>query len=131
MKAVCEIGCISGKTKRVSRNYITVTKSEKKDVKARDWLRENGYEDIADTIDQIHKEWEKEGKKTRRNWWEVLAGGIDGKPRKIAGRKFPVLAVAQKRQGLPVTKNAIRRSRTEKAPKIWKPRGGALPRAKD
>lgn len=107
-----------------------MAKKEAHEIKARDWLRENGYDDVADLIDQIQAEWEKEGKRTRRNWWEVLAGGNDGKSRKIGGREFPVLKVAQIRQGLPVTKNAIRRARSEKAPGQWEARGGAVTRAK-
>ena len=90
---------------------------------ARIWLRENQYSDIADQIDKIMKQWDKEGKKTRRNWWDILAGGKDGKPRVIAGYKFPVLKAAQKRQGKPVTKNAIARKPREKAPeKLSQPR---------
>lgn len=108
-----------------------MSKEENKEIKARSWLRVNGYDDIADMIDKIYAEWEKAGKKTRRNWWEILAGDKDGKPRKVAGRKFPVLKVAQERQGLPVTRNAIRRSRIEKAPEQWEARGGAVTRLND
>lgn len=77
---------------------------------ARQWLRKNGYNDVADVIDEILFEWQEQGKKTRRNWWEVLSGGKDGKPRKIAGRIFPILKEAQLRQGLPVTESALSRS---------------------
>ncbi len=86
--------------------------------KARTWLRANGYEDVADQIDAILEEWRLAGKKTRRNWWDILAGDKHGKARKVAGREFPVLRAVQVRQGRPVTKNAISRSRGEKAPPV-------------
>ena len=69
---------------------------------ARQWLRENGYEDIAGLIDAFIAEWKAAGKRTRRNWWEMLAGGSQGKPRTINGKNLPVLKAAQLRQGLPV-----------------------------
>lgn len=82
----------------------------------RHWLRANGYDDVADMIDAVMGEWQKAGKTTRRNWWDVLAGDADGRPCKVAGREFPVLAAAQRRQKRPVTKNAIQRSRNESTP---------------
>lgn len=82
---------------------------------ARRWLRENGYGDIADVVDAVLSKWKAEGKRTRRNWWEALAGGKNGQPRTIAGKAFPVLKAAQIHQGLPITPNAISRS-TEKSP---------------
>lgn len=91
-------------------------------MQTRAWLRENGYHDVAKLIDEVMAEWKRKGIKTRRNWWEILAGDAEGRPRKVAGRKFPVLQVAQVRQGLPVTKNAIRRSRKGKPPEIRKTR---------
>jgi hypothetical protein len=66
----------------------------------------------------IASEWQAEGKKTRRNWWDVLAGGKNGKPSIRAGRKFPVLRAAQIRQGKPITENAICRNPEEKIPPI-------------
>ena len=41
---------------------------------ARDWLREHGYEDVAELIDRVMAEIEASGSKQRRNWWDVLAG---------------------------------------------------------
>jgi len=73
----------------------------------RQWLRDNGYDEIADLIDGFIITWKADGKRTRRNWWEILAGGKLGKPRTIYGREFPVLKAAQMRQGLPVTANAL------------------------
>lgn len=84
----------------------------------RERLKENDYNDIAVMIEEVMLEWKREGKETRRNWWEVLAGKKGGKPRIISGVTFPVLKAAQKRQGLPVTPNAISRSKNEKAPGI-------------
>lgn len=70
---------------------------------ARQWLRENGYYETALMIDEIEDEWQRAGKKTRRNWWDVLAGDRKGAPRTIEGRLFPVLKAAQIRQGVPIT----------------------------
>jgi len=83
---------------------------------AREWLRENGYEDVADLIDGVMDEWESAGKRTRRAWWLILSGGRNGEPRTIAGREFPVLRAAQRREGKKVTPNAISRRRGEKPP---------------
>jgi hypothetical protein len=49
-----------------------------------------------------------------------LAGGADGAPTYVAGREFPVLRVAQIRQGKPVTENAIYLSDDEVAPGVVK-----------
>jgi len=65
---------------------------------ARKWLRENGYDDVADLIDEVMGEWAASGARTRRDWWVTLAGGVDGKPATVNGREFPVLACAQRRQ---------------------------------
>ena len=82
------------------------------------WLVENEYTDVAALIDEVVGEWNREGKQTRRNWWEVLAGNAHGKARTVAGREFPVLRTAQLRQGLPVTPNAIYRNPKELPPPI-------------
>jgi len=60
--------------------------------------------------------WVKEGITTRRNWWDILSGDRNGKPRIVAGKAFPVLAAAQQRQGKAVTSNAIPAKRDEVAP---------------
>lgn len=73
----------------------------------RTWLRESGHIEVADLIDEIILEWKVRGKGTRRNWWDILAGGKNGKPLTVAGREFPVLKAAQIRQGKPVTNNSI------------------------
>ena len=85
---------------------------------ARQWLRANGYPHVADMIDEILAEWRAAGNGQRRNWWLVLAGRKDGTPVIVAGRVFPVLAAAQKRQRMKVSKTAIKNKRREKAPPI-------------
>jgi hypothetical protein len=73
----------------------------------REWLRKSGHDNIGELIDGFVSKWKAEGKRTRRNWWEILAGGRLGKPRTTDGHAFPVLKAAQIRQGLPVTANAV------------------------
>ena len=82
------------------------------------WLKANGFEEIAFKIEFLMARWAVEGNGTRRNWWDVLAGGFDGRPITIGGITFPVLAAAQRRQGRPVTSNAIRHGRGVRAPQI-------------
>lgn len=74
---------------------------------AREWLRANGYPELADQIDAIMARWRERGLRTRRNWWEALAGKRDGRPRVIEGVTFPVLAAVRARQGLPPVPSAI------------------------
>ena len=85
---------------------------------AREWLRANDYEYVAKMIEEIMEEWKAQGKATRRNWWQVLAGDSRGNARKIAGRTFPVIAAIRKRQALPKSKNAQSNARREAAPQI-------------
>jgi hypothetical protein len=85
---------------------------------AREWLRANGYEEVAAMIDEILNEWKAAGKATRRNWWEILAGDKNGQPRIVAGRIFPVIRAVRKRQGLPNCEQSISSSRRQRAPKI-------------
>jgi hypothetical protein len=85
---------------------------------ARDWLRENRYQDIANLIDEVTAECKGRGSRERRNWWDVLAGGTGGRPCIVSGREFPVLWSAQRRQGRPTTPNALRRNVREKAPPV-------------
>lgn len=84
----------------------------------RDWLRQNGYDDIADLIDEAMADMQRNGSKQRRNWWDVLAGGKDGTPITVSGLQFPVLRAAQLRQNKPVTPNAIQRNRRESVPAV-------------
>ena len=98
------------------------------------WLEANGYTDVAGKICIQKQKWAEQGLKTRRNWWEVLAGDKNGNPRVIDGVAFPVLAAAQKRQGKPITQNALKLNDSEVAPGIkentrWTKRNdaGAIP----
>lgn len=85
---------------------------------ARNWLAANGYEDVAALIDEAVRRIEAKGKKSRRNWWDTLAGGAGGRPLTREGITFPVLRVAQVRQGREVTPNAESRSRGETPPDV-------------
>ncbi|MBX7134226.1 MAG: hypothetical protein K1X67_16255 [Fimbriimonadaceae bacterium] len=77
------------------------------------WLRESGYNKVADDIATIVAGWKSSKLKTRRNWWEILAGDSKGNPREVAGIKFPVIASIRKRQELPIAPGALALS-TEK-----------------
>ncbi|HTR50287.1 MAG TPA: AAA family ATPase [Kofleriaceae bacterium] len=68
---------------------------------ARAWLRANDHDDVADRIDAILAKWRARGSGQRRNWWDVLAGNEAGKPKKVEGVTFPVLAAARRRKGWP------------------------------
>ena len=85
----------------------------------RQWLRNNGYDDVAGQIDKLMDKWAREGSATRRDWWQILAGANNGAPRSVDGIEFPVLRSAQARQGLPVTPNAIARNKQETVPQVW------------
>jgi hypothetical protein len=84
----------------------------------REWLRTNGYADIADLIDQAISKMAGRGSKQRRNWWDILSGGTNGKPCVCEGIEFPVLRVAQVRQGTEPTPNAISRIKGEQPPDV-------------
>ncbi|MDQ3668403.1 MAG: site-specific DNA-methyltransferase [Acidobacteriota bacterium] len=84
----------------------------------RQWLIDNDYNDVAELIDEVTAEWDRQGKKTRRNWWEVLSGGKQGKPSIVEGRQFPVLRAARLRQGLPDIKGSLCRNKREKVPPV-------------
>jgi hypothetical protein len=73
---------------------------------AREYFRDHGYPDVAKLINTVMGRFQKRGSGTRRNWWEVCAGDGNGNPRTIAGIRFPVLAVAQMREGMPITPSA-------------------------
>jgi len=83
---------------------------------ARQWLLLHGYLDVVELIDRVHAEWKLRGVRTRRSWWETLAGDKHGRPRLVYRVTFPVLAAAQLHEGRPVTENAIRRSADEEPP---------------
>lgn len=84
----------------------------------RDWLRANGYEDVVLLIDGAMGRMAARGSKQRRNWWDILSGGPGGKSCVREGIEFPVLRVAQIRQGKPITKNAGSRNKNEEPPDV-------------
>ena len=71
------------------------------------WLRANGYADVAERIEKIVANWKVNGVKTRRNWWDILAGDKVGKEREVAGERFPIIASIRERQGYPPIKDAL------------------------
>ena len=84
---------------------------------SKSWLLTD-YADAVALIDRVEAENKAAGKKTRRNWWDTLAGGVDGRPYTVNGIEFPVLRAAQIRQGKPVTANAICRNPDEVPPDV-------------
>ena len=84
----------------------------------RKWLSENGYEDMVALIDEAMVKMTARGSKQRRNWWDILSGGAEGTPSVREGFEFPVLRVAQRRQGKQITKNAISRNSREQPPEL-------------
>ena len=66
------------------------------------WLRANGYGDVVAKILAVLKRRDEVGVKTRRNWWDVLAGTLKGERRSDTGFEFPILAAARRRKGWPV-----------------------------
>jgi hypothetical protein len=87
-------------------------------IPVREWLLQNEYADVAALIDNVMNGWKSKGTKTRRNWWDVLAGNKNGTPKTIEGITFPVLRAAQARKGIPVTDNALCRNEAELVPEI-------------
>jgi hypothetical protein len=81
----------------------------------RKWLRENSYGDIADLIDKTIADIEAAGLKTRRNWWDTLAGTEDGKPWTVNGVAFPMLRAPRLRKGWPAL-NGLCRNENEVFP---------------
>lgn len=62
------------------------------------WLRRNRLASVAVKIEAIVRKWKRQGKRTRRNWWGILAGAKNGKPRHVDGIAFPVILAARQRQ---------------------------------
>src|SRR5439155_18277270 len=86
----------------------------------RKWLLDNAYQDVAEKIEDVMRAWRERGKRTRRNWWDVLAGGGKGNPQCIEGVTFPVLRAARLRKGLKVTPGCLCRNQREEIPAIVK-----------
>ncbi len=85
----------------------------------RQWLILHGYGQVERYIHKVMQEWKRNGIRTRRDWWLILAGTAEGKPRYVAGHAFPVLKAARRRQGFPPNvEGAIERSPHELAPNI-------------
>lgn len=97
-------------------------------IKCKDWLRTD-YADVVELIDQAEATSLARGSKQRRNWWEVLAGGKDGRPSVREGIEFPVLRAAQIHEKRESTPNAICRNPSELVPQPRKSRA-PLPRKK-
>lgn len=87
-----------------------------KEMTCREWLSQNNYEDALRLIDEAMAKMAARGSKQRRNWWETLAGGVGGRPLEVEGIEFPVLQVAQRHMGKPVTPDALCRNPNEDAP---------------
>jgi hypothetical protein len=84
----------------------------------REWLLQNEYEDVFALTEKAIALIKAKSKKSRRDWWDTLAGGVDGKPSVREGIEFPVLRTAQIRQGKPITANAIWRGDNEQPPDV-------------
>jgi hypothetical protein len=84
----------------------------------RKWLRDHGYGKVVHLIDARLAEWKVQGKTTRRNWWDILAGDEQGRPRTVDGIAFPVLRAAQIRQGRQVSPDALCHDLDEEAPPV-------------
>jgi len=88
------------------------------EVDARTWLRANGYADVADQIDAVIAQWHAQRKRTRRNWWEILAGDQEGNQRMAGGHIFPILRTARIRQRMPDVPDALCRNPAEQPPPL-------------
>ena len=84
----------------------------------RAWLVENGYEDVAGLIERTIAVWKNDGKTTRRNWWDILAGTRAEKPRKIGTTIFPILRAARLRKGWTASKSCLCRNKREAPPPV-------------
>jgi DNA adenine methylase len=117
------------------RDESTLVKSVPDPRDARAWLRAHGHARVADLIDRVLARWARQGKKTRRNWWDVLAGDSRGRPRRVEGVVFPVLpaAVARQRDGTLSARprRQLRRAAAEAAPRVSRrrPPASAAPEA--
>lgn len=81
-----------------------------RDSDARVWLRTIGlamFDELADQLDKITESWSERGVKTRRSWWESLAGTPNGTPRISYGITFPIIAAVRERFGMDPVKGAI------------------------
>ena len=98
--------------KDIHRNGLSVSRT-RVDANCRIWLTANGYSDVTAKITKIERSWKKRGVKTRKDWWLILAGTKDGKPRSVEGVAFPILASCRERQGYPPCEGELARGENE------------------
>lgn len=79
----------------------------------KEWLLENQYEDVIRKIRRVEERWRKQRKRTRRNWWDVLAGHKDGSPCVIEGVRFPILRAARARKDWDSARRELSRKNSE------------------
>ena len=60
---------------------------------AKEWLRLTHRHDVLSKILLFEYLWRAAGKRTRRDWWDVLAFGVT-----IEGYRFPIFSFAVRRQ---------------------------------
>lgn len=102
----------------MARKKLAYPVAKPHDDDVRVWLAANGYEECRQKIDALMERWRSQGLKTRRNWWDVLAGDHDGSPRSVDGIEFPVLRAARRRKLLPDVQTAICLSENEPIPPV-------------
>ncbi len=102
--------------KRATKKANHIVFFEGPEMTIKEWLHKNKYEDVLKKISVVETGWANRGTKTRRNWGDVLAGHIDGKPKTIEGVKFPVLSAARRRKGWTITKNCLSRNNEAEMP---------------
>jgi hypothetical protein len=87
-------------------------------VTARAWLRQNGYNDVADILDAYLEHLKAIGSGERRNYWELLAGNENGERATRHKFVFPILESVRKarRPHYKPSKFAIKRNKHEKVP---------------
>lgn len=93
------------------------------DIDAKGWLKANGYKGVLALIVRLERKWKAAGKKTRRDWFLVLAGTPSGKPRTIDDTTFPMIQAFRRRQGYPLAATALALTPWEVAPPIRKQEG--------
>jgi DNA adenine methylase len=87
---------------------------------AREWLLASGYEDINQSIERIMLEWQRNGVRTRRDWWDVLAGTLKGTPCVINRVTIPILCAARVRKGWPPVGGSLCRGMDQPIPPLTK-----------
>ena len=91
----------------------------------RKWLSENGYEDVVKRIDAAMSKMAARGSKQRRNWWDILSGGVDGTPCVCEGIEFQngteYLSSKPSAMPPPVTVTEVTQAcvRNRRVPALW------------